>query len=62
MLFLNIFIPGFGTILNSCMGTEKCNVTSFFVGLMQFLLSYIFIGWIWSIWWGIIMLDKSRDL
>lgn len=60
-LILNIIFPGTGTILNSCMAT-KFNATTFIVGILQFILAYILIGWIWSIWWGILIVEKSRDL
>jgi hypothetical protein len=58
MLILNIVWPGFGTALNSCMG-KKFNATTFIVAILQIILSFIFIGWIWSIWWGILILEKG---
>ena len=58
MLVLNIIIPGTGTMMNACMG-ERFSCTSILVGLLQLLLSYILIGWVWSIWWGILIIEKA---
>ena len=59
LLLLNIFIPGLGTIINSCMG-DKWHVTTFIVGLLQMLFASFLLGWIWSIWWGILILSNER--
>jgi hypothetical protein len=29
--------------------------------VFQFILSFVLFGWIWSIWWGIVLVQKSRD-
>lgn len=58
LLLLNIFFPGLGTILNSCMGL-KFNATTCIVGILQMLTAYILIGWVWAIWWGVIIMEKS---
>ena len=60
LFILNVFPPGWGTMINSFMGEEWHKIT-FFVGLAQFLTSPILIGWIWSIWWGV-EIYKKRDL
>ena len=59
-LVLNIVFPGTGTLLNSCMA-PKFNATTFIVGVLQIILAYVIIGWVWSIWWGILIVEKSKD-
>ena len=60
LLLLNIFIPGLGTIVNSFFG-GKCRATTFIVGLLQLLLASFILGWIWSIWWGVLIYEKATD-
>ena len=57
-LVLNIFVPGFGTIINAYQshhnrGTGVC------IGILQFLLTVFLIGWIWSIVYGINIVHQS---
>eukprot|EP00347_Sterkiella_histriomuscorum_P014763 403359625 len=56
-LVLNIFIPGSGTILNACCG-RHC-AAGVLYGVCQFFLTVLLIGWIWSIMYGIKILQKS---
>ena len=57
--FLNLVLPGSGTILASVLGYENCNKTHFIVGCLQFLTSIYLLGWIWSIYWGYLILRNS---
>ena len=50
-------IVGIGTIIGAAMG--KASKKAYLFGLLQFLLSIILIGWIWSIMWGYFMYDKK---
>ena len=59
LLVINIFFPGIGTILASALGNE-CRPFNILVGLLQILTAGIIIGWVWSIWWGLIMVEKSN--
>jgi hypothetical protein len=58
ILVLNIFIPGLGTALMSCIG-GKFIVEHLVIGLIQFILAPCVIGWIWSILWGILVVLRS---
>ena len=40
---------------------EKWSKTQFFVGLFQLFLAYILIGWIFSIYWGVLIVRKAQD-
>uniref|UniRef100_A0AC34GT80 Uncharacterized protein n=2 Tax=Panagrolaimus TaxID=55784 RepID=A0AC34GT80_9BILA len=66
-LFLNVFLPGSGTILSGlsalCMGQPRINfkegrklltlIVNFLVGISQFFtITFLFVGWFWSIAWG----------
>jgi len=57
LLLLNIFFPGLGTAVMSLLNGFKPK--TLLVALLQFLLTIILIGWIWSIWWGILCVTKS---
>lgn len=58
LLILNIFAPPIGTLIMSFMGGFK--VKTLLVFFLQILLFPILIGYIWSIYWGIIVLQKSK--
>eukprot|EP00347_Sterkiella_histriomuscorum_P014697 403359895 len=55
---LNVIIPGTGTMLSSGF-TEKWSKTLFMVGLFQLFLAYILIGWVFSIYWGWLIVRRS---
>ena len=59
LLILNIFTPPIGTLLMACLGSEF-KPSQVIVALLQFLLTGILIGWIWAVWWGIIIVEKSN--
>jgi hypothetical protein len=58
LLILNIFIPALGTFLMACIGPEFKS-SQLIVAILQFLLAGLLIGWIWSVWWGILVVEKS---
>lgn len=58
LLIVNIFLPGVGTMILGCLN-GGCNWTHIIVGLLQFITAGIIIGWIWSIWWGILLVQRS---
>ena len=41
---------------------EKCSKTTFAVGLLQFLTSAFIIGWLLSVYWGLLVVVRSFDL
>lgn len=41
---------------------EKCSKTTFVVGVLQFLTAAVIVGWILSVYWGLLVLVKSFDL
>ena len=59
LLILNIFIPGLGTAINGFSGTVNC--TLLVAGLLQFILAPVIIGWVWSIYFGCVILSKSKS-
>lgn len=58
LLILNIIFPAWGTFLSACLGKEFKS-TQIIVGLLQFFTCFLIIGWIWSIWWGILIYEKA---
>ena len=59
VLIINILLPGWGTMLLGCISDHNCGYF-FVIGLIQFFLTVLLIGWIWSIITGIKCLRKSR--
>jgi len=73
-LVLNCIIPGLGTIFAS-FGTLCCADTkeikrgrfglfciNFWSGIGQLILIPFGIGWVWSVWWGMLMLHASKAI
>ena len=59
-LILNIFFPGVGTIINACMGDSP--VSGIIYGILQMItIVFFFAGWIWSIVYGVKILNKSNE-
>ena len=56
-LILNIFVPGTGTILNACLGVKVG--PGLLYGILQLLTTPIIIGWVWSIIYGIKIVQLS---
>ncbi|VDK86005.1 unnamed protein product [Litomosoides sigmodontis] len=75
-LFFNIILPGSGTILSGisalCMGQPRINfkegrklmtlLVNFLVGICQFFtITFLFVGWFWSIAWGGLIIIHSMQ-
>lgn len=58
ILVLNIIVPGLGTACLSCIG-GSCKTEHLIIAVLQFVLAWIVIGWIWSILWGLLLLMKA---
>ena len=58
LLIINIFLPGWGTIVMAFLDGFK--LKTLIVGILQFFTAFLLIGWIWSIWWGILCLQKAK--
>ena len=58
LLIINIIFPGIGTVVMAFIGGFKPK--TLIVGILQFFTAFLIIGWIWSIWWGIVCLTKSK--
>ncbi len=59
LFILNIFLPGFGTMLNACLG-PKFSCTQLGLGFVQGILTFFLIGWLWSIYWGYLIYKKAK--
>lgn len=60
ILILNIFAPGFGTLLMACFSLRFSSV-NIIIGILQILFSGILIGYIWSIVWGVLCVCRSLE-
>ena len=56
--YLNIFSPGCGTFLSSCLGETDCITSMVIVAWLQNITASCFVGWVWSIWWGALIYKK----
>ena len=52
---------GLGTMIMA-FHFERCSKTTFVVGLLQFFTSAIVVGWLLSVYWGLLVAVKSFDL
>eukprot|EP00347_Sterkiella_histriomuscorum_P014037 403362400 len=60
LFIINIFFPGLGTCISACVNKGgSFSLETLVVGLLQMFLCWLFIGWIWSIWWGYLIYKKS---
>ena len=59
-LILNIFIPGSGTVLSGIASSKGLNCTAVLIGLVQFLLFFTLVAWIWSICHGYHIYVRSK--
>ena len=60
---LNVILPGTGTITAACMSTEQLiSKTQVVVGLMQFLLSILIVGYFWSWYWAYMIFGKAFEV
>jgi len=55
MLVVNILLPGVGTLVA---GIKSERNTTMVIGVLQFLLAFVIVGWIWSIYWGWLIYKK----
>ena len=53
------FTSGVGTMVTACIDGEL-KTTTLLYGLCQFLLAFLIIGYIWSIFFGVLIYNKSR--
>jgi len=60
ILLVNIFFPGLGTIIMSCL-TKEFSAINIVIGLLQGFLSICIIGWVWSVIWGLICVQQSYE-
>ena len=58
-LVLNIILPGVGTMVNAYYSKYTCTGICF--GILQMITSIILIGWVWSIVYGVKIMNKSKD-
>jgi len=62
VLILNILVSGLGTFLVGCAFTKQVNNQIMLWGLLQFICMIILVGWIWSIWWGVVyFIKRNKD-
>lgn len=61
ILIINIFLPGWGTILMTCCNGGDYFAEHILVGLIQFFATPLLFGYIWSIIWGIYAITKSHS-
>ena len=56
---INIFVPGFGTLVMAYFYEESFSKTQMVIGCSQFFLSAIIVGWIWAQYWSFLLIVKS---
>ena len=56
--WINVVMPGFGTMASSCLGSSDVIMDQVIVGILQWLTAGCIVGWLWSIWWGALIYKK----
>mmetsp|Transcript_39062 Transcript_39062/g.76354 ORF Transcript_39062/g.76354 Transcript_39062/m.76354 type:complete len:99 (+) Transcript_39062:104-400(+) len=56
-LIMNIFLPGWGTIVAAVQAGDSATGL---LGFLQFLFSAVIVGYVFSIWWGILIFNRSK--
>ena len=56
-LILNIVLPGWGTIIAAIQADDAATIL---LGVLQFLLTPGVVGYIFSVWWGVLIFNKSK--
>ena len=59
-LALNVLLPGTGTMLCGCLGDKNMNKTQVILGMFQLMTAVFLVGWIVSIYWGYLIVEKSE--
>ena len=57
--FLNVVLPGTGTMICACLGDANINKTQLIMGFVQLITSPYLIGWFLSMYWGYLIVKKS---
>ena len=55
-----MLLPGTGTMIASLVGYDYFHKTHFIIGVIQLLTSVYLVGWIWSIYWGYLLVVISK--
>ena len=53
------FTSGVGSMISACAGGDF-NCEALLAGILQFVLAFLLVGWIWSIVHGVWLLDKAK--
>lgn len=76
LFLLNVLLAGFGTMVSAFVNVQyepspgdpnvfikrsRPSRTTFVVALCQMALSFIVIGWVWSVYWGFLIFAKSLE-
>ena len=59
--FLNLIIPGLGTLVAACSHNENVSKTQMAIALVQFLTTFFIIGFIFATYWSYLLVKKSRE-
>lgn len=53
----NIFLPGLGSLLA---GLQANSSSTVLIGVLQFFFCWTILGWLWSVYWGFLIYNKSK--
>ena len=59
---VNVIIPGFGTMIAACASSDTVSKVQLVVGLLQFLTSWLLIGWVLSLYWAYLIVMKALNV
>jgi len=59
LLIMNCLLAGSGTIVFCCINKEMWK-ENLIIGILQFVLMFVFIGWLWSVIWGVFVVLRRK--
>jgi hypothetical protein len=60
LFIINIIFSGVGTICSAFIDKNGFNAEALIFGILQVVLWFALIGWIWSIWHGYLIYKKAE--
>lgn len=61
ILMFNTFLPGTGTIIAGFLVGGDSVENNLLVGILQMFMTCLVVGWLWSVYTGFLIYNKSRE-
>ena len=58
---LNLVLPGSGTMVAACSASDNVSKVQMTIAVLQFLLTFFLVGFLWAMGWSYLLVKKARD-